>query len=63
MRTIALVTAKGGSGKSTLTAGIGVAAHEAGEKVYLIDLDPQQSLLRWAGRRQADTPGVMPFTR
>ena len=53
MRTIALVTQKGGSGKSTLAACIAVAAQEAGERVFLIDMDPQKSLVKW-GRRRND---------
>ncbi len=51
MRTIALVTQKGGSGKSTLAACLAVAAQEAGERVFLIDMDPQKSLVKWSRRR------------
>ncbi len=51
MRTVALVTQKGGSGKSTLAACLAVAAQEAGERVFLIDMDPQKSLTKWAHRR------------
>ena len=51
MRTIAFVTQKGGSGKSTLAACIAVAAQEAGERVFLIDLDAQKSLSKWAETR------------
>jgi chromosome partitioning protein len=51
MRTVAMVTQKGGSGKSTLAACLAVAALEAGEKVFLIDMDPQKSLTKWARRR------------
>lgn len=47
MRTIAIVTQKGGSGKSTLAACLAVAAREAGERVFLFDLDPQRSLVKW----------------
>ncbi len=57
MRTIALVTQKGGSGKSTLAACLAVAAMEAREKVFLVDMDPQQSLLKWgAVRNDKDIP-------
>ena len=51
MRTVALVTQKGGSGKSTLAACLAVAAQESGERVFLIDMDPQKSLTKWAHRR------------
>ena len=51
MRTVAMVTQKGGSGKSTLSACLAVAAQEAGERVFLIDMDPQKSLTKWCHRR------------
>jgi chromosome partitioning protein len=57
MRTIAFVTQKGGSGKSTLATCLAVAAHEKGERVFLIDTDPQMSLSKWAKTRgEQDIP-------
>jgi chromosome partitioning protein len=57
MRTIAFVTQKGGSGKSTLAACLAVAAHEKGERVFLIDTDPLMSLSKWAkARGEKDIP-------
>jgi chromosome partitioning protein len=57
MRIIALVTQKGGSGKSTLAASLAVAAKDSREKVFLIDMDPQQSLLKWSATRgEKDIP-------
>jgi len=53
MRTIAFVTQKGGSGKSTLAACLAVAAHEKGERVFLIDTDPLMSLSKWAKTRKS----------
>jgi chromosome partitioning protein len=58
LKTIAFVNSKGGTGKSTLAAAIGVAAEASGEKVFMIDLDPQGSLSAWGERRKADTPPV-----
>ena len=58
LRTIVLANAKGGTGKSTLAAGLAVAATAAGEKVVALDLDPQQSLGRWGDARDADEPVV-----
>jgi len=58
MKTIAFVNSKGGTGKSTLAAAVGVAAEASGEKVFMIDLDPQGSLSAWGERRKADTPAV-----
>jgi chromosome partitioning protein len=52
MRTIALLTQKGGTGKTTLAASIAVVAAEKGEKVVLLDFDPQASLMHWGARRQ-----------
>jgi chromosome partitioning protein len=58
MRTIAFVNQKGGSGKSSLAASIAVAALEAGERPFAIDLDPQRTLFAWGERRQAEEPAV-----
>lgn len=51
MRRIAMVTQKGGAGKSTLAICLGVAAREAGETVALVDLDPMGFLTGWGNRR------------
>ncbi len=59
MKTIALVTQKGGAGKSTLASSLAVAALEAGERVCLIDMDPQATLTVWGKTRaEADLPVV-----
>jgi chromosome partitioning protein len=52
------MTAKGGTGKTTLVIGVAVAAMEAGERVFLVDLDAQRSLTSWGERRQAEEPAV-----
>src|SRR6201997_2715106 len=52
MRTIAFLTQKGGAGKTTLAASFAEVAASTGEKVIALDLDPQQSLVRWGQRRQ-----------
>lgn len=51
MRTIAFVTQKGGSGKSTIASSLAVTALEAGERVFILDMDPQQSLVKWSKTR------------
>jgi chromosome partitioning protein len=58
VRTIALVTQKGGAGKTTVAASLAVAASEAGEKVVALDLDPQGSLAAWGDDRESDAPAV-----
>ncbi|WP_285295721.1 AAA family ATPase [Aureimonas altamirensis] len=61
MHTITLVTQKGGAGKTTLASNLAVAAQEDGERVLLVDLDPQRSLVAWADLREGNTPHVEGF--
>ncbi|RTL82986.1 MAG: ATPase [Hyphomicrobiales bacterium] len=57
MHIVAFVTQKGGAGKSTLASNLAVAAHLAGERVFICDLDPLQSLVKWSRlRQQIDIP-------
>ncbi len=58
MRTLTLVTQKGGAGKTTLAASLAVAAAEAGETVVALDLDPQGSLASWGDTRTNDAPVI-----
>lgn len=46
-RTLALITAKGGSGKSTIAILLADALAAEGRKVLLIDADPQGSVSQW----------------
>ena len=57
MRTIAVVSRKGGSGKTTLAGHLAVAGERAGDgPVALIDTDPQASLSDWWNTRENDAP-------
>ena len=57
MRSIAVVSRKGGSGKTTLAGHLAVAAENAGAgPVAIIDTDPQASLTDWWNARQNSSP-------
>jgi chromosome partitioning protein len=66
MKVIAILSEKGGAGKTTLAVHLATAAHLAGRSVALLDLDPQGSAYAWAERRteppeaQAITPVALP---
>ena len=47
MRPIAIINQKGGSGKTTTTVSLGAALAERGQRVLVIDLDPQYSATTW----------------
>lgn len=59
MKTIAIISRKGGVGKSTLTLHLAVAAENADKATVLMDLDPQASAAAWKDRREAEIPEVM----
>lgn len=59
MKTLAVLSRKGGTGKTTLAIHISVAAEQAGHTAALIDLDPQASAARWRDNREEETPAVV----
>jgi chromosome partitioning protein len=58
MRTIVLVTQKGGAGKSTLAIGLAVAAMEDRHRVALIETDQQGTVSNWGRRRTLSEPHI-----
>jgi chromosome partitioning protein len=58
MHVIAIVSQKGGVGKSTLAVHVATEASAQGQRVLLLDLDPQGSAMEWASRRGDLPPDV-----
>jgi len=59
MKTIAMISQKGGAGKTTLTLNLAVAAELSGLSCAVIDLDPQASAMGWQDTREKETPVVI----
>jgi chromosome partitioning protein len=59
MRTILVLNAKGGCGKSTISTNLAsYFAYEMGKKVVLADYDPQESSLAWLEARDENRPHI-----
>lgn len=59
MKTIVIANQKGGSGKTTLTRNLAVAAIQQNKNAILADLDPQGSLSNWWNRRADDSLSIL----
>jgi chromosome partitioning protein len=59
MKTLAIISQKGGVGKTTLATALAVAAERDGRRAALFDLDPQASAAFWKDTRQGETPAVV----
>ena len=58
MKTVAILSQKGGTGKTTLTLHLAVAAERRDVPVAIIDLDPQASAAGWKDSRADKSPSV-----
>jgi chromosome partitioning protein len=55
----AVITQKGGSGKTTIALHLAIMAENRGRKAVVIDLDPQRSAIKWARIRGGNSPEVV----
>lgn len=58
MKTVAIISQKGGVGKTTLATALAVAAEAAGRTAAVFDLDPQASATFWKDMRGDAAPAV-----
>ncbi len=58
MKTLALISRKGGAGKTTLSVNLALTAHLAGWKTLLADIDPQRSASDALRARSQPGPSV-----
>lgn len=59
MHTIAIISQKGGAGKTTLAIHLATASSHMNKNTAIIDLDPQASAANWSDRRESEVPVVI----
>jgi len=59
MKTLAIISQKGGVGKTTIATALAVAAEMDGKSAAVFDLDPQASATFWHDTREAESPAVV----
>lgn len=59
MKTVAIISQKGGTGKTTLAINLAVAAMLKKQSVGILDIDPQASAFGWFERRDIPHPVVI----
>jgi chromosome partitioning protein len=62
MQTLAVMSRKGGTGKTTLSVNLAATAWAAGVRTVVADLDGQRSALAWAKARRLEGPAVLETT-
>jgi chromosome partitioning protein len=60
MKTVAVISQKGGVGKTTVALHLAVSAERDNKPAVIIDLDPQASASTWKDLRAAESPVVQP---
>jgi chromosome partitioning protein len=60
MKTMAIISQKGGAGKTTVAIHLAIAAEQCGVRTAVFDLDPQASATSWADQRKSPAPVVVP---
>jgi len=58
-KVLAIINAKGGVGKTTISTHLAVSAERLGLVTAILDLDPQPSSTLWADHRQGSSPAVV----
>jgi len=56
---VAVLSQKGGAGKTTIGLNLGIAAELDNKSAAIIDLDPQASITQWGDSREQETPVVV----
>ena len=56
---IAVISQKGGTGKTNISTNLAVAAELHGHSTLLLDLDPQTSASTWSDLRESKTPAIL----
>jgi chromosome partitioning protein len=59
MYVVALLSQKGGGGRTSLTVSLATAAEEVGLEALIVDLDPQATACKWGDRRTVEAPIVI----
>jgi chromosome partitioning protein len=59
MHTIAVISQKGGAGKTTVAIHLAVEAENSGVSTAIVDLDPQASATAWGDSRREESPVVV----